>query len=257
MSFGIIAMKLIDTVPHYLLIQRRDSLAYVEFLRGKYKLDNADYIMILINAMTTDEHKRLISQNFEMLWENLWNSQNTRQYRNEYELARRTFEALKNTGDIYGKLLSKYLDDVTTTWSTPEWGFPKGRRSLHEAELSCAFREFEEETGFPRKVVHILHDVNPICEEYIGTNSIAYKQIYYLGACESVLTANIQPNNRVMRREVGDIGWFTYEEALEKIRPTNKEKRDILLSLHNRFANGFGEKIVNALEWTVRVSGSK
>ena len=36
LSFGVIAVKFIDNEPYYLLIRRRDSLSYVEFLRGKY-----------------------------------------------------------------------------------------------------------------------------------------------------------------------------------------------------------------------------
>ena len=52
MSFGICAIKFIDNAPHYLLIRRRDSLAYVEFLRGKYKMNQQEYIQLLLNGMT-------------------------------------------------------------------------------------------------------------------------------------------------------------------------------------------------------------
>jgi hypothetical protein len=32
-----------------------------------------------------------------------------------------------------------------------------------------------------------------------------------------------------MSREIGAIGWFSYDQALEKIRLRDKEKRSILL----------------------------
>ena len=36
-----------------------------------------------------------------------------------------------------------------------------------------------------------------------------------------------------MQREVGGIGWFTYEEAFARIRDTNREKRTMLQMLYN------------------------
>ena len=87
-SFGVCAIKLCGETPQYLMIRRRDSLAYVEFLRGKYKLDNIAYITVLMNGMTIEERSRLLSTPFDKLWENLWFGQITRQFRNEYENAK-------------------------------------------------------------------------------------------------------------------------------------------------------------------------
>jgi len=254
MSFGICAVKFdtdISATPLYLLIRRRDSLSYVEFMRGKYKQDNQTYIQLLVNGMTVEERSRFHTTSFDKLWETLWNSQNTRQYRNEYEIAKKTFEALKNTGDIYGKLLSSYIESATTAWTEPEWGFPKGRRSLHETELTCALREFQEETGFPKHVLRIIPDESRIVEEYVGTNGIPYRQIYYLGGCATNTIASPQPYNKIMNREVGNIGWFTFDNAIAQIRDTNPEKRAVLSRLHHRMCNeGLGEKIRGIIEWT-------
>lgn len=250
MSFGICAIKFIEEKPYYLLIQRRDSLGYVEFLRGKYKLDNPDYIMLLLNGMTREERQRLILSGFDKLWENLWNSQNTRQYRNEYEIAKRQFETLRTTGDVKGKLLSTYVIQATTDWPSPEWGFPKGRRSLHETELACAIREFIEETGIPRPMLHVCSTFEPYVELYIGTNGITYKQVYYVAACKQGTDAAVQAGNKVMVREVGNIGWFPYEEALAHIRTTNAEKRAVLTRLNSDIHTTTGkERILAALEW--------
>jgi 8-oxo-dGTP pyrophosphatase MutT (NUDIX family) len=253
MSFGICAVKFIDNIAHYLLIRRRDSLAYVEFLRGKYKNIQQDYIQLLLNGMTAEERSRLLVNSFDTLWDTLWNNQNTRQYRNEYENAKRTFEGLKNTGDVHGRLLTRYIQDVTSTWTDPEWGFPKGRRTVLESELDCALREFEEETGFPKKSVHFVPDELPLIESYVGTNNIPYKQKYFVGGCTTETLAVIQPNNRIMNREVGGIGWFTYEEAFQKIRETNVEKRALLTLLHARITKeGLHERLANAIEWTTK-----
>lgn len=253
MSYGIIAVKFIDEVPQYLLVRRRDSISYVEFLRGKYKLDNPDYIRLLINGMTVDERHRLLTGTFDTLWEALWNSQNTRQYRNECEAARRMYNAIKNTGDTHGRLLVQYIDDAISRWSEPEWGFPKGRRAVRESELTCALREFSEETGLSQTVIHIAEEEPPQVEEYTGTNGIRYKQVYYVGACASNNIATLQPSNRVMSREIGDIGWFPAMVAMEKIRETNAEKRAILTAVHSRIeSTDLRCRLLAALEWNRR-----
>ena len=232
MSFGICTLKFVDGNPYFLLIRRRDSLSYVEFLRGKYTLTNHNYIQCLMNGMTIEERSRLVAKSFDVLWYELWNGQNTRQYRSESAAAKITFDTLRSTGDSNGKKLAAYVDGTTTPWTEPEWGFPKGRRSLHENELVCALREFKEETGLPQEVVHIL-DEEPLVEQYLGTNGIMYKQTYYLGVCSPDVIAAVQTDNRIMQREVGGIGWFTYEEAFTRIRDTNREKRTMLQTLHN------------------------
>jgi 8-oxo-dGTP pyrophosphatase MutT (NUDIX family) len=238
-SFGVVATRSFveddRTTMQYLLIRRRDSLGYVDFLRGKYSLVNRSYIETLLNQMTVEERQRLLSTPFDILWTNLWNGQNTRQFRSEYESAKRTFEALRSTGDVSGRLLSKYISECKTTWEEPEWGFPKGRRSPYESELACAIREFCEETGLSSDTLTIMSERTPEVEEYTGSNSIRYKHIYYFGECSSDVALN--STNRVQTREVGDIGWFTFEEAYLKIRATNPEKRAILGRMHHILSN--------------------
>ena len=43
------------------MIQRKDSLCYTEFLRGKYNINNDRYITKLINLMTGDEKNRILA----------------------------------------------------------------------------------------------------------------------------------------------------------------------------------------------------
>jgi 8-oxo-dGTP pyrophosphatase MutT (NUDIX family) len=182
--------------------------------------------------MTYQELQRLLTQSFEELWTNLWNAQNTRQFRLEFESAKRMFESFRLVGDVSGNLLSSYISNVTTQWIEPEWGFPKGRRSPHETELACAIREFGEETGISTKDLRIRTSHSPEREEYVGTNRINYRHIYYIADCDT--DASVNTCNRVQTREVGDIGWFSFEEAYLKIRETNPEKRAVLGRIHTR-----------------------
>ena len=54
-SYGIIVFKRIKGEINYLLVQRKDTYSYVEFLRGKYKLNNMKYINILLENMSEKE----------------------------------------------------------------------------------------------------------------------------------------------------------------------------------------------------------
>ena len=44
MSFGVICYKIEDNETKFLMIQRKDSLSFMEFIRGKYELINLDYV---------------------------------------------------------------------------------------------------------------------------------------------------------------------------------------------------------------------
>jgi len=52
----------VDGVFKYLLICRKDSLGYIDFLRGKYPLYNENYIQTLVDEMTVNEKKSLLKK---------------------------------------------------------------------------------------------------------------------------------------------------------------------------------------------------
>ena len=53
-SLGIIVFRYNPDIE-FLLVRRRNTLGYVDFIRGKYELKNIHYIQSLINIMTDDE----------------------------------------------------------------------------------------------------------------------------------------------------------------------------------------------------------
>ena len=68
-SLGIIAFRKVDNNIQYLMICRKDSLGFIEFLRGKYPLYNKNYILNLINEMTSEEKKMLLEKDFGIFME--------------------------------------------------------------------------------------------------------------------------------------------------------------------------------------------
>jgi len=221
-----------------LLIQRRDTLGYVEFMRGKYLVGNVDYVMSLFNQMTVSELERLEAYDFETLWNALWNNQISRQYRQEYETALAKYNSLVAGGeDAHGKTLEWYIEHANREWITPEWGFPKGRRGNRESEISCALREFTEETGLDESQCNLVKNLLPIEENFLGGNRIQYRHRYYLAYCKQTTEVCIDVSNTIMNREIGDIGWFTFEKAMSLIRPYNIEKRQILSTAETILTN--------------------
>ena len=148
-SSGIIIFKKIDNTIKYLLVQRKDTLGFVEFMRGKYNLENIKYINKLFRIMTLCERNLIINNNFDYLWSKLWMDQDNKQYHNEYHSSKKKFNLLKKGFNNKNEFVSLIIinNNNKFIWLEPEWGFPKGRRNLKETNIDCAMREFEEETG--------------------------------------------------------------------------------------------------------------
>ena len=166
------------------MICRKDSLGYVDFIRGKYPLYNKRYIQNIINEMTIDEKSKLLRLSFKELWKDLWGDFNSVQYNQEEKTSLNKFKLIKegirfNINDDYYNLKS-LIEMSTTNWTTPEWGFPKGRRNYLENDLSCGVREFKEETGLYEKNIKIIKNVIPYDEIFMGSNYKSYKHKYYL-----------------------------------------------------------------------------
>ena len=94
-SLGIIPFRLNRTGSRveWLLIRRRDSLGFIEIMRGKY--DGISGLQSLIDQTTLTERERLKVTAFPDLWRELWNGPASRRYHAEYEQAKTKFEALR------------------------------------------------------------------------------------------------------------------------------------------------------------------
>ena len=93
-SLGVIAFKKENNITKYLLICRKDSLGYIDFLRGKYPLYDKVYISRLIYEMTNKEKEKLLTKTFEELWRELWGGYAGLNYRNENRSSKEKFEQI-------------------------------------------------------------------------------------------------------------------------------------------------------------------
>jgi 8-oxo-dGTP pyrophosphatase MutT (NUDIX family) len=224
LSYGIICFT---NENKLLMIQRKDSISYIEFLRGKYELSNQSYILKLLNGCSIRERDLIKSLSFDELWEKLWftdvhGKKQTDRMLKEYKSSLIMFEALKQS------TLEELMAQCTNMYDTPEWEFPKGRRSSREINIRCAIREFEEETDLSNEEYILLENILPISEEYTGSNGFRYKHIYYYALYTGSRDLSINDKKYEQFTEIGDIQWLTIPECLHKIRKEHPTKNDIL-----------------------------
>lgn len=227
-SIGIIAYRKNAQTNNleYLMIRRKDTLGFVDFMRGKYPLTSLRYLNNIINEMTVHEKNQLLTKSFSNLWDNLWGENIGIQYRGEERISFEKYKSLK-TGIMFKNTrytLASLIHKSSTTWLEPEWGYPKGRRNYQEKDLHCALREFEEETGYPKTSLNVIQNLQPFEEVFTGSNYKSYKHRYYVANMDS----SAEPKQSHQISEVSKVEWKTCQQAIKSMRPYNIEKQLIM-----------------------------
>ena len=229
-SFGIICYKIENNEIKYLMIQRKDSLSFMEFIRGKYEINNYEYIKKLLMNMTINERNMLLNKKFEDIWNYVWhqvdinNNKNNREFIN----SKIKFSILNDNN-----FLRNYITSINSIYNEQEWGFPKGRRKMRESDLDCAIREFYEETRITKNDLEIIENIIPFEEIFFGTNGIMYKHLYYIAKLNN-LDVNIKIDNTCLEqvREIRAIKWYNFNDVISHIKVYNTERIELF-----KFAN--------------------
>lgn len=209
-----------------LMVRRKDSMSYMEFVRGKYELHDMEYLKKQIQNMTIQEQQSIVNESFETLWTRLWG--NSRDMDTpEFELAKQKFESLDRKALITA---------VPSKFSEPEWGFPKGRRMRGETDVQCAEREFFEETNIPKEAYEIVPNLT-FSETFTGTNNVRYKHIYFVAIMKDSKIMNLkQKFTSNQRREISSIGWKSLTECKHVTRPHYVERKKMISELAQRIS---------------------
>jgi 8-oxo-dGTP pyrophosphatase MutT (NUDIX family) len=230
-SYGIIVCRPSLNGLEFLMLRRKDSYGYIDFIRGKYSPYNIYQIQNIVNEMSNYEKQQILTNSFEELWKNMWGeTASLNQYNIEETASSKKFELIRNGVIVNDSIVS--LKDIIkkshTNWNETEWEFPKGRRNYKEKDLECALREFEEETGISQMQITIIENIMPFEEIYIGTNHKSYKHKYYLAYSNDLKETlnNFQPT------EVSKLEWKTIDQCLESIRPYNLEKIKLIKNIN-------------------------
>ena len=220
LSYGIVLYNDKDEI---VMIERKDSISYIEFIRGKYKLEDSEYIQLLFNRMSVLEKDILLNNEFNILWNNLWYS---------------NISSKKDYMKSYNKFISidlkNYINNSTINYLNNEWEIPKGRRNLNETDLECAIREFQEETNISLNDYNLLKNVEPFEEEYMGSNNTVYKNIYYIAKIkDNNYNLHIDKQNEDQVSEIRSIKWFTRNDCLTRIRDYSDYKLNVVDKIFN------------------------
>jgi len=215
----------------YLMLRRKDSFGYIDFVRGKYSPTNIYQLQNIINEMSIEEKNSILIKPFQDLWCDMWGDSINNQYKNEEIQSSKKMETIVKGVSINDEIitLQNIVENSNSIWEETEWEFPKGRKNIKEKDLECALREFEEETGILKTKINVIENVLPFEEIFIGTNHKSYKHKYYLAYMPNDLD-EISLNN-YQRSEVSKLEWKTIEECIQSIRPYNLEKINLITNI--------------------------
>ena len=199
-----------------LMINRKYSLAFMEFMRGKYDVDKEDYIYFLFEKMTLQEIDLLcrINNFIEIRKQMQFYNNTNKKFKYELDNAKLKFNYITKLGifqNIINKLNFEYKLNLeigktigpppglyhhnnnfkkitqelnnknnTNLYCECEWLLPKGKREANETALKTAIREFYEETGINPKYITIYKNIIPLEYTFVGLNGIEYRNIYFI-----------------------------------------------------------------------------
>ena len=227
----------------FLMIRRKHTLGYMEFVRGHYRTDNFDAIIFLFEQMTSEEIDKINNAScFDDIWNDLWNSTSHVGHEHEYEISKKKYDQLLEDEDILN--LNYYVNNISPSYDAPEWGFPKGRRNFKETDIQCALREFQEETDIDPSFIKIMEGIDPVYEDFIGTNGIRYRHVYFLAMLDKDCNVSLNPDNVQQMNEIGDIGVFTYQESVQLIRPYHVERKKLVTKVYMMIQNRIIHEII-------------
>ena len=222
LSYGIILFKKEEGIPKILMIERKDSICFTEFMRGRYNVKNDDYIQLLISRFSNNEKKKILNHTFDELWNDLWIDLTTIniKIKKEYQPSKIKFNILQNNNK-----LKNIIDKDKLLYNNNEWEFPKGRREHYENNIDCAKREVKEETDINSNDYIIYKNVVPFIEEYTSINNVRYKSCYYIGEIKDInYEVKLNKENKNQCNEINNIKWVTNTDI---IRDYSQLKKDI------------------------------
>jgi 8-oxo-dGTP pyrophosphatase MutT (NUDIX family) len=226
--FSIEEMKTLFKTGKYMLrvclIQRKHTISFEAFVRGKY--NNGSELLIHRDRMTREERESIKTICWEGLYDQVMADKDVRYMQRERRRAKTMYESVN---------LQEFLDGATETLDEPSWEFPKGRRFSHETDIQCAAREFEEETNIKMTDVIIPCPEEWCDEEFCGTNQRIYKNKYYIALVRPGTKGPfIDPENAGQTSEVKNAKWFSYEDAMSILHHYCQEKRDVLQASYHQ-----------------------
>jgi 8-oxo-dGTP pyrophosphatase MutT (NUDIX family) len=216
-----------------LMVKKRTTFSFVEFVLGRYKYNDTNHVLYLLDHMSSEEKLDIWSLDFGKMWYRIWlvdpdsiytsdNFKLSEEKYSKYNHCKHYFQNnfVKDKGVRIRQLLSKSHTTETL------WELPKGRL-VHPQEkiLNCAIREFEEETQIPPSEYRILDPEPYTCSAQNG--KICYLSQYFLAALysdskyQNPYNLRLDYNNPQQITEIIGMQWMD----LDKVRVSDPLNR--------------------------------
>ena len=229
-SIGVILVTPYDDPPKVLMVQRKQSIGFIEYVKGHYDSYSLDTVWLLIHDMTKDERDKIVSMSFDDLWLSVWSGDTSG--RRSHRMYIESEQKYLRTIDI----IRRRQADVIYRRSGLEWGFPKGHRmDASECDICCAVRELEEETNVVSSDFIVVAEP-PYEEHIVGMNSKKYIYVYYLCYAKRGDIGYISETNRWQQGEIGNLRWMTLEDALSVTDSDNVARVAMLTDIFGSLA---------------------
>lgn len=198
-SCGIACLKFENNKYHVLLIRKRSTYAFINFVNGKYTYKCK--LSELLNKMTVEEKQIILSFNYDFIFYQAFGMMPNDLFLSRFQIGKSKFNNLDK---------NKLKDLINkSACIQPIWDFPKGKHEPGEGNFECAIREFEEETNC--KDYDII-GAEPYQHEFNDCN-VKYRYIIYTAFARK-FDLKFKSCNEII-----ECRWFTIEQARFLVRP--------------------------------------
>ena len=219
-SFGIAMCSIKNNIFKILMIKKRYTYHFFDFVYGKYPKNNVKKIMYLLNNMTYHEKSLISKMNFGNIWEYIWDTnpevnlitQKTSKHKrdlNTFFIKKTKFYS--NFGQNFGQKLKKLIYNSVNADTI--WEIPKGHKKINETDMDASIREFKEETNIKMNQYKLFWQVSPITTSHISHN-ISYTYTYFLA--DFIHNSNYEQKklfkNKEQCSEIENIKWISIDE---------------------------------------------
>jgi len=229
-SVGIACFAQIDGKLKVLLGSKRFSYAFNEFAMGKYSNDKAE-LLEKFNNMYLEDKLVILTLSFDFIWYRIWlNFDRT----SSYFVAKNKFESTFMLDG--GQALQRMIQSSTNR--TRIWEVPKGRKkSKTEADINCAVREFQEETGADLRSYKLYVDVKRMGS--ITDNGTTYYSTIFPAFSKTPIQPVVDLRHKEQLDEISELRWVDIGEL--RLIDEGKKLETLLLPLFRFIKNRLRE----------------
>ena len=192
-SYGVACCRLNRNKLEVLVVHKRTTFSFVDFVLGHYRKGDDDKILYFLDHMSAEEKLDIWTLDFGRIWFRIWlvDPDSTLVGHEGLKLSEERYERynkcknqfhdnfVRDRGEKIRQLLSRSTNLETL------WELPKGRlENGQERPLNCAIREFQEETGISPMEYEIL-DGEESYRCAIRGEKVEYRTSYYLAVIHS------------------------------------------------------------------------